>query len=58
MIVMGLPWFSSVIQQGVQGDAVLLPGRGVSPQNPFFPRPPQAARVEDLNSCVHLKVEK
>jgi len=28
--------YNVTIQQGVQGDAVLLPGRGVSPQNPFL----------------------
>jgi len=38
------------IQQGVPGDAVPWPGRGVSPQNPLFPGPPQAARERYLNS--------
>ena len=39
------------MQQGVQGDCVPLPGRGVSPLPlSFIHLPPQAARGGHLNS--------
>jgi len=39
------------IEQGVPGDAVPWPGRGVSPQHPLlFPGLPQAAQERYLNS--------